>query len=160
MRLSQRFGASSTAEPIGSRDFSKALLPAERRGWRIFGCPRRVQARRFEGFELGLSFGGGSPRSLVFACGASAPCCLTIASEERETWAAGSLRGFGRRVGFQARAWGQIRGLGSEETTDGHVSAIHRASKEARRTAVRRAAWFSIEADVLELVKIQCSPEH
>jgi hypothetical protein len=51
------------------------------------------------GPELGS--GGGSPQGLVFVRGASAPCCLTIASEERETWAAGSLRDFGRRVEFK-----------------------------------------------------------
>ena len=70
------------------------------------------------------------------------------------------MRDFGRWVAVQARAWSETRGLESEETTDGHVSTIHRASKEARRTAVRRTAWFRFEADVLELVKIQCSPEH
>ena len=45
---------------------------------------------------------------------------LTITSEGRETWAAGSLRGFVGWVGL-ARA-GLVWLMGSEETTDGHVS--------------------------------------
>ena len=61
---------------------------------------------------------------------------------------------------FKRKLRNSVRGLRPEETTDGHVSTIHRASKEARETAARRTAWFGLEADVLELVKIQCSPEH
>ena len=61
---------------------------------------------------------------------------------------------------FKRKLENSIRGLRPEETTDGHVSTIHRASNEARETAVRRTAWFLFGADVLELVKIQCSPEH
>ena len=45
---------------------------------------------------------------------------LTITSEGRETWAAGSLRGFVVWAGL-ARA-GLAHAMGSEETTDGHVS--------------------------------------
>jgi hypothetical protein len=45
---------------------------------------------------------------------------LTITSEGRETWAAGSLRGFVVWVCL-ARAE-RVQAMGSEETTDGHVS--------------------------------------
>ena len=45
---------------------------------------------------------------------------LTISSEGRETWAAGSLRGFVVWVCL-ARAE-RVQAMGSEETTDGHVS--------------------------------------
>ena len=106
-------GAFEAAKSVGYGNFPNALLPAVRRGWRIFG--RFLTARKRGdtefGPELALAAGrlseatlefelksssGGVRRSLVWACGAfSAPCCLTIASEERETWAAGSLRDFG-----------------------------------------------------------------
>ena len=46
---------------------------------------------------------------------------LTIASEGRETWAAGSLRGFVVWVGLR-ESCGLAWATGSEETTDGHVS--------------------------------------
>jgi hypothetical protein len=62
-------------------------------------------------FRPKLGSEGGLPQGLVFVCGASAPCCLTIASEERETWAAGSLRDFGRRVEFK-RKLGADPGIG------------------------------------------------
>jgi hypothetical protein len=62
-------------------------------------------------FRPKLGSGGGLPQSLASVCGALAPCCLTIASEERETWAAGSLRDFGRRVEFK-RKLGADPGIG------------------------------------------------
>jgi hypothetical protein len=37
----------------------------------------------------------------AFREGLFSRCCLTITSEERETWAAGSLRGFVIWVGFR-----------------------------------------------------------
>ena len=58
------------------------------------------------------------------------------------------MRDFGRRVEFK-RKLGADPGLESEETTDGHVSKIHRASKE--RAPDRREAGrpqISFEADV------------
>ena len=63
------------------------------------------------------------------------------------------MRDFGCRVELR-RKLEPVRGLESEETTDGHVSKIHRASKERGRTAVRRAdrkpLWKRM---CLELVK-------
>src|SRR5271170_3379615 len=103
------------------------------------------------GPELGS--GGGSPQSSVFVCGASAPCCLTIASEKERR---------GRRgpcgtlvVGLNSSASLEpIRGLESEETTDGHVSKIHRASRERCQTVVRRAGRKPLLRRMcLELVK-------
>jgi hypothetical protein len=55
-------------------------------------------------FELELSFGGGAVEFGFLLRELLAPCCLTIASEGRETWAAGSLRDFDRWAGFLARA--------------------------------------------------------
>jgi hypothetical protein len=99
-------------------------------------------------FGLELGFGGGSPRSLVFACGASAPCCLTIASEERETWAAGSLRDFGRRVEFQARAWSRSGDLSPKRqlTVTFQNSSRFEGALPDRREAGRLQTSF--EADV------------
>jgi hypothetical protein len=57
------------------------------------------------------------------------------------------LRGFGVGLGFwrELEAWsgGRVR----EETTDGHVSRIHRALRGLRWNAVRRAG-AAFEADV------------
>ena len=78
-----------------------------------------------------------------------APRCLTIASEGRETWAAGSLRDFDRWAGSWRELKSLIRRFESEETTDGHVSKIHRALEE--RASDRREAGrprISFEADV------------
>jgi hypothetical protein len=86
---------------------------------------------------------------LAFSRSSLTRCCLTIASEGRETWAAGSLRGFGVGFGFwrELEAWsgGRVR----EETTDGHVSRIHRAFKGLALER-REAGWggFIFEADV------------
>ena len=149
MRLSQRRGAllrRPGRRVTGTLRTHSSLLRGGVENFRSFLAARK---RGGVEFELGPGFGGGSPQSLVFACGASAPCCLTIASEERETWAAGSLRDFGRRVEFSGASLELIRGLESEETTDGHVSKIHRASKECapdRREAGRPQSSF--EADV------------
>jgi hypothetical protein len=99
-------------------------------------------------FGLELGFGGGPPRSLVFACGASAPCCLTIASEERETWAAGSLRDFGCRVEFQARAWNRSGDLSPKRqlTVTFQNSSRFEGALPDRREAGRLQTSF--EADV------------
>ena len=63
------------------------------------------------------------------------------------------MRDFGRRVEFK-RKLGADPGLESEETTDGHVSKIHRASKERGQTVVRRAGRKPLlKRMCLELVK-------
>ena len=119
-----------------------------RRGWRIFG--RFLAARKCGETEFGpeLGFGGGSPQSLVSVRGASAPCCLTIASEERETWAAGSLRDFGCRVEFQARAWNRSGDLSPmrQLTVTFQNSSRFEGALPDRREAGRLQASF--EADV------------
>ena len=139
------------------------LLPAERRGGDFrssLPCEsaarhghrssgRALQAGRLE-VEMGFREWGG----LAFSRSSLTRCCLTIASEGRETWAAGSLRGFGVGLGFwrELEAWsgGGVR----EETTDGHVSRIHRALRGLRWNAVRRAgAGLSLRRMCLELVK-------
>src|ERR1700728_3999189 len=82
--------------------------------------------------------------------GLKAPCCLTSASEGRETWAAGSLRGFGCWVGFWFKAWPGGRSL--RETTTVTFQNIQRALNSFKRAgtpyeADRRVFGFC-EADV------------
>ena len=119
-----------------------------------------ARERGVESFELELSFSGESPRSLVCACGSFGSLLFDNRIGRKRDVGGGVLAGLWSAGRLLSASLGQIRRLESEETTDGHVSTIHRASKGACRTAVRRTAWFCIEADVLELVKIQCSPEH
>ena len=69
MRLSRRFGELRGGRTGGLRDFSNALLPAERRGRENFRLSPVARERGVKKVSsLGLSFGDGSSPSLVFAC--------------------------------------------------------------------------------------------
>jgi hypothetical protein len=82
---------------------------------------------------------------------------LTITSEGRETWAAGSLRGFIVWAGL-ARA-GLARMMGSEETTDGHVSKFIALSAIAGLNVARRTElWFAEGGCVWNSSRIQRFP--
>src|SRR5277367_7066939 len=70
MRLSQRLGAPLERPSGGFRNFPSALLPAERRGRRIFGRSCRASARRLWNSSLSRALAA-SRRGLVFAYGAS-----------------------------------------------------------------------------------------
>jgi hypothetical protein len=76
---------------------------------------------------------------------------LTITSEGRETWAAGSLRGFVGWVGL-ARA-GLAQAMESEETTDGHVSKFIALLRQRVGTSRDGRVRGLRERMCLELVK-------
>ena len=69
------------------------------------------------GERLGIGFGGFSGRvalrGLAGPGGLALEDCLTISSEERETWTAASLRGFG------------VKAKARKRQADGHVSDNH-----------------------------------
>jgi hypothetical protein len=150
MRLSQRRGPllkRSSQRVTGTfRTHSSLLRGGGGEFSVVFGLRASVVARN-SGLKPG--FGGGSPQGLVFVCGASAPCCLTIASEERETWAAGSLRDFGCRVELQAQAWSRSGDWSPKRQLTVTFQKFIALRRSACRTVVRRAGRkVSFEADV------------
>ena len=64
--------------------------------------------------------------------------CLTISSEERETWAAVSLRGLVVGVGFGA-SWGFGLAMGTEEMLTVTFQNSSRLSDELSWNVVRRS---------------------
>ena len=82
--------------------------------------------------------GGGRRKVWFVLAGLLAPCCLTIASEGRETWAAGSLRGFG--VGFVGRELsGSGDGVRERQLTVTFQEFIAPLREGLRWSAVRRS---------------------
>jgi hypothetical protein len=136
------WGGFEATKSEGYGNFPNALLPAERRGRRIFGRFWLRASVVMWNSELGLGFGGESPRGLAFCFWGFGPLLFDNRIGRKRDVGGGVLAGpwssglivsasLGIRSGDQR----------PKETTDGHVSTIHRASNEARETVVRRAAW-------------------
>jgi hypothetical protein len=79
-------------------------------------------------------------------------CCLTIVSEERETWAAVSLRGLVVGLGFGA-SWSFGSAMGTEEMLTVTFQNSSRLDYLIRMNVVRRSSGSRSERMCLELVK-------
>ena len=156
---------------VGFGNFSNTILPAERRGRkkRRSFLLRVSEALSNSGSDL--SSAGGSPRSrcsrpIGQETGVSRAVLILLLFDNcigRKRDVGGVvLAGAFFLLGFEVwrelalRVW---REMLREETTDGHVSRIHRVWWLARRNVVRRAGGFEIIRRMcLELVKNTAGP--
>ena len=120
-----------------------------------------ARERGVESFELELSFSGESPRSLVCACGSFGSLLFDNRIGRKRDVGGGVLAGLwspGRllsaSLGIGSGDWSPKRQLTVTFQQFIALRKEHADRREAGRT------WFCFEAGVLELVKIQCSPEH
>ena len=129
---------------LGSGGRAVSVVSSLRLGCGIWVCAAIRAGRLAPGVAAGIYRGGAK---------AFLDCYLTITSEGRETWAAGSLRGFVVWVGL-ARAGRSGMAMGSEETTDGHVSKFIALGAIAGWNVERRTGLVVCwERMCLELVK-------
>ena len=154
MRFSQRLGAllkRRSQRVTGIFRAHSSLLRGGGGGFSVVSG--RAQARWY-GIRAWAGLWRRVASEFGFCLGASAPCCLTIASEERETWAAGSLRDFSRRVEFQARAWNRSGDFSPKRQLTVTFQKFIALRGNARRTVVRRAGRkVLLRRMCLELVK-------
>jgi hypothetical protein len=109
---------------------------------------------------LGPGFGGGSPQGLAWVRGGFGSVLFDNRIGRKRDVGGGVLAGPWLSVGFLSASLGirsGDRGLKRLLTV-----TFRQSSRFERSTPDRREAdcVVLIEADVLELVKIQCSPEH